>query len=79
MDYFVIPKKIKQKYLLFNKKAGMKDARKLFRLFKTINECHKIIELLKKKDDDDLNKILVILQRAFFGLFWFFDNLVILK
>ena len=57
----------------------MKDARKLFRLFKTINECHKIIELLKKKDDDDLNKILVILQRAFFGLFWFFDNLVILK
>ncbi|KAL4493142.1 hypothetical protein ABPG72_003227 [Tetrahymena utriculariae] len=61
---------------LFN---GMKDARKLFRLFKTINEIQKIQELLNKKDNDEINKALNILVRAFFGLYWYFDNLVILK
>lgn len=57
----------------------MKDARKLFRLFKSINEIQKIIELVKKQDNDELNKALNILCRFFFGLYWYFDNLVILK
>ena len=57
----------------------MKDARKLFRLFKSVNEIQKIIELVKKQDNDELNKALNILCRFFFGLYWYFDNLVILK
>lgn len=57
----------------------MKDARKLFRLFKTVNEVQKLIELINKKDKDEINKALNILVRAFFGFYWYYDNLVILK
>lgn len=57
----------------------MKDARKLFRLFKTVNEIQKIIDLINKKDADEINKALNLLVRVFFGLYWYFDNLVILK
>lgn len=57
----------------------MKDARKLFRLFKTVNEVQKIIELFNKKDNDEINKALNLAVRVFFGLYWYFDNLVILK
>lgn len=57
----------------------MKDARKLFRLFKTVNEVQKIMELVNKPDKDELNKALNILGRVFFGLYWVYDNLLILK
>ena len=55
----------------------MRDARKLFRLFKTVNEIKKIKEFLEKdlKADDILN----IIIRGFFGVYWFFDNLNILS
>ena len=55
----------------------MRDARKLFRLFKTINEVKKIKDLMKQEPtvDNSLN----IMVRGFFGVYWFFDNLNILS
>lgn len=57
----------------------MKNSRKLFRLFKTINEVKKIIEILNKASRDKADQGLSLLTRAFFGLYWIFDNIVILK
>lgn len=57
----------------------MRDSRKLFRLFKTLNEYKKIEDLLKKNPDLNFNSILLILTRAFFGVYWIFDNLNILS
>ena len=55
----------------------MRDARKLFRLFKTINEVKKIQDLLKAELTTE--NVLSILVRVFFGIYWFFDNLNILS
>ena len=55
----------------------MRDARKLFRLFKTINEVKKIQDLLKA--ELTMENVLSILVRVFFGIYWFFDNLNILS
>jgi hypothetical protein len=60
---------------LFN---NMKTARKLFRLFKSVNEYHKIMAILAKGDlsqKDMLNAG----SRLAFLLYWFFDNLVVLS
>lgn len=57
----------------------MRDARKLFRLFKTVNEYKKIQELLSKNPQLNLPNSLTILTRAFFGVYWIFDNLNILS
>ena len=59
---------------LFN---NMKTARKLFRLFKTLNEYKKLQDILSKGDLDQV-AILNALSRVAFGLYWFFDNLVAL-
>lgn len=59
--------------------VAMRDSRKLFRLFKTLNEYKKIEDLLKKNPDMNLNTTLIILTRAFFGVYWIFDNLNILS
>jgi hypothetical protein len=59
--------------------VAMRDSRKLFRLFKTLNEYKKIEDLLKKNPDLNFNSILLILTRAFFGVYWIFDNLNILS
>ena len=56
----------------------MRDARKLFRLFKSVNEYHKILQILNKGGEDEIDYILSILSRLFFAGYWFFDNLVIL-
>jgi hypothetical protein len=56
----------------------MRDARKLFRLFKSINEAHKILEILNKGGSDEVEVILNILNRLAFLLYWIFDNLAIL-
>lgn len=37
------------------------------------------MEFVNKKDNDEVNKALNIMVRVFFGLYWYFDNLVILK
>mmetsp|Transcript_30100 Transcript_30100/g.22357 ORF Transcript_30100/g.22357 Transcript_30100/m.22357 type:complete len:149 (+) Transcript_30100:101-547(+) len=57
---------------------GMRDARKLFRLFKTLVEYQKVLNLLKQSGSDP-KVILSILSRASFGCYWVFDNLSILS
>ena len=56
----------------------MRDARKLFRLFKSINEAHKILEILNKGSTDEIGVALDILNRLSFLLYWIFDNIAIL-
>jgi hypothetical protein len=55
----------------------MRDARKLFRLFKSVNEAKKIKDLLEQ--DRTFDNVFNILIRGFFLLYWFFDNLNILS
>ena len=55
----------------------MRDARKLFRLLKSVNEAKKIKDLLAS--DMTIDNILNIIVRGFFLLYWFFDNLNILS
>lgn len=58
--------------------GAMRDARKLFRLFKSLNEYKKLMDLLKKDQSlEDL--ILSIITRIGFLLYWIFDNLAILS
>ena len=58
----------------------MADARKLFRLFKWINEYQKTVDMLDKPpiDWDQIDLIGNILARLSFAGFWAFDNLFIL-
>lgn len=56
----------------------MRDARKLFRLFKSVNEAHKILEILNKGGADQLEVALNLLNRFAFLLYWIFDNIAIL-
>lgn len=67
---------ISVRYILWDK-GNMRDARKLFRLFKTVNEAKKIQELLRQ--DLTTESILNIGVRGFFGIYWIFDNLNILS
>lgn len=60
---------------LFN---GMKSARKLFRLFKSVNEYKKIMDILGKKSLSQTD-MLNAASRLCFLLYWFFDNLVVLS
>jgi peroxin-11B len=57
---------------------GMKTARKLFRLFKTLNEYHKFMEIVGKGSLDQI-ALLNAASRVAFGLYWIFDNLSILS
>jgi len=60
--------------------TSMRDARKLFRLFKSLNEYHKILSFITKKEgDDEVELGLNIANRVAFLLYWFFDNLNILS
>jgi peroxin-11B len=59
--------------------VGMRDARKLFRLFKSINEYQKITQLLNKIEEDEFAFYFNILNRLGFLGYWFFDNLNILS
>lgn len=56
----------------------MRDARKLFRLFKSVNEYQKIMDILAKGSLDPIEFILNVANRLGFLMYWFFDNLVIL-
>ena len=55
----------------------MRDARKLFRLLKSVNEAKKIKDLWSQGLTTD--NMFNIVVRAFFSLYWFFDNLNILS
>lgn len=56
---------------------NMKTARKLFRLFKTLNEYKKLMDILAKGDLSTVD-MLNAASRVAFGLYWFFDNLTVL-
>jgi len=56
---------------------GVRDARKLFRLFKSIVEYQKIQQLAAQKAPQH-KKVLNILSRLGFFFYWIFDNLQIL-
>ena len=60
---------------------AMADARKMFRLFKSINEVQKIIDMLTKPEAgwDEIDLAANILSRLGFVVYWIFDNLFILS
>mmetsp|Transcript_17445 Transcript_17445/g.19600 ORF Transcript_17445/g.19600 Transcript_17445/m.19600 type:complete len:225 (+) Transcript_17445:19-693(+) len=60
---------------LFN---NMKVARKLFRLFKSVNEYKKIMDILSKKEVTQVD-MLNAASRVCFLMYWVFDNLVVLS
>lgn len=55
----------------------MRDARKLFRLFKTVNEAKKIKDILAQELTVDAAFNIAV--RGLFGVYWLFDNLNILS
>ena len=61
--------------------VNMKDARKLFRLFKGINEIQKVKNLLVKTPAgmDEFDLLLALATRIGFFGYWLFDNLLILS
>lgn len=64
---------------MINYAESVKDARKLFRLFKSIVEYQKLIDILLD-DEDNLLKIFRVLGQIFFFFYWFFDNIsIVLK
>ena len=56
----------------------MKNARKLFRLFKSLNEYQKITDFLAKKELSQVD-MLNVAGRIAFLLYWIFDNLSVLS
>ena len=57
----------------------MSNARKLFRLFKSLMEYKKINAILGKADSVSLRKlILQLIPRIAFFFFWFFDHLIVI-
>lgn len=48
----------------------MRDARKLFRLFKSFNEYQKLLELLKKGSPDYFEFVSQVVTRLAFLLYW---------
>ena len=56
-----------------------KDARKMFRLLKSIHEVDKILNLLGDLQADLPQKTLEVLSRSFFFVYWILDNLAILS
>lgn len=59
--------------------VAMRDARKLFRLFKSINEYQKLMEILAKGSLDPFEVGCNVTSRVAFLLYWFFDNITILS
>lgn len=55
------------------------DARKMFRLAKSINEYDTIMKLLNNPGLDSVAMILQLLARSSFFIYWILDNLVILS
>lgn len=55
------------------------DARKMFRLAKSLNEYETITKLLNNPGLDTVATILQLLARSSFFIYWIFDNLTILS
>ncbi|CAD8112788.1 unnamed protein product [Paramecium sonneborni] len=60
---------------------AMREARKIFRLAKTLNEIQYIFYKIKENTENvnDIIRVLKIFSRIWFALFWAFDNLSILS
>lgn len=56
----------------------MRIARQFFRLFKTFEEYKNIQNFRNKKYHDEFDRMISILQYSLYGLYWFFDNFVVL-
>lgn len=54
---------------------GMKNARKLFRLFKSANEYQKFMNLMEKGMKGDTTALVTMAARLFYFAYWIFDNL----
>ena len=59
--------------------AASRDARKMFRLAKSINEYDTITKLLPNSTLDSTTKTLQLLTRSAFFVYWIFDNLGMLS
>ena len=53
----------------------MSKARKLFRLFKSVNEYQKLVKFLDDCSDGLPMLVLGVITRIGLFVFWFFDNL----
>ncbi len=56
-----------------------RDARKMFRLGKSLNELHAIISISRSSELTDSDKTYHIMSRAGFMLYWLLDNIYILS
>jgi hypothetical protein len=56
----------------------MSNARKLFRLFKYLNEYVKSKAIMKDQAMPQFDKILALAIRLAFACYWWYDNLVVL-
>ena len=65
------------KYPYLNWLEQFRDARSVFRLSKSIFEI-KRIKLIAHKTDDTFGKVVNIISRALYGVFWLLDNAYIL-
>lgn len=60
--------------------VNLANARKLFRLFKSLLEYKKINEILGKAESMPMHKlILALIPRVCFFFFWMLDHLVVLS
>lgn len=55
--------------------ANMSKARKLFRLFKSVNEYHKLVKFLDDCSEGLPFLVLGVITRIGLAVFWLFDNL----
>lgn len=58
--------------------SATRDARKIFRLFKTLHEIEAIMKVVGSEAPCKVDLALTVLSRASFGLYWVLDNLSIL-
>lgn len=56
----------------------MRIARQFFRLFKSVEEYKNVKVFLGKKYADEFDRMISVLQYSLYGLYWFFDNFVVL-
>ena len=56
-----------------------RNARKIFRMAKTLNEVKSVLDLVNDIKIEKLIKIMEVMSRIGFGFFWFFENLSVLS
>lgn len=58
--------------------SATRDARKIFRLFKSLHEIESILSALSAESTSTIDTALTVLSRAAFSVYWLLDNLSIL-